>query len=124
MYNVIDVAKYIILFCKEHGYSINNLKLQKLLYFVQAQFLIFLNKPAFEENIETWDIGQVVPAAYQYFAIWVNAGIPSVIVKSAKENIYECHQKIIDEILQECAPYSASYLLKVAQQAGSMVKGI
>lgn len=40
MYNAVDVAKYIIWFCKENGHSISNLKLQKLLYFVQAQFLI------------------------------------------------------------------------------------
>ena len=37
-YNAIDVAKYIVFYCIGKNYSISNLKLQKLLYFVQAYF--------------------------------------------------------------------------------------
>ena len=70
MYSAIDVAKYIIWFCKENGYSISNLKLQKLLYFVQAQFLISTGAPAFKEEIEAWDFGPVVSKVYQYFKMW------------------------------------------------------
>lgn len=33
MYGVIDIARYIIRYCKEKGYYISNLKLQKILYF-------------------------------------------------------------------------------------------
>ena len=39
MYSAIDIARYIIWYCKSHGYTISNLKLQKILYFVQAEFL-------------------------------------------------------------------------------------
>lgn len=113
MYDVIDVAKYIVYFCKEHGFSISNLKLQKLLYFVQAQFLVYNGKPAFNEEIEAWDFGPVVPEAYQYFKIWGNSEIPNVIAQSADTKIYKKDQKIIDEILEECAPYSASVLVEI-----------
>lgn len=116
MYAAIDVAKYIILFCKEHGYSISNLKLQKLLYFVQAQFLIALNRAAFHERIEAWDFGPVVPEVYQCFKIWGNSEIPLVVAKGAGEKIYECDQRVMDEILNECAPYSASYLVEVTHK--------
>lgn len=113
MYKVIDVAKYIILFCKENGYSISNLKLQKLLYFVQAQFLVNLGVPAFNADIEAWDFGPVVPEAYQYFKIWGNSEIPLVVADGARDDILETHQREMDEILNECVPYTASVLVGI-----------
>lgn len=113
MYHVIDIAKYVILFCKERGISISNLKLQKLLYFVQAQFLVTLGKPAFQEHIEAWDFGPVVPEAYHYFKIWGSSEIPEELVQDAKNSIYLNDQKVIDTILKECASYSASTLVEI-----------
>jgi len=113
MYNVIDVAKYIILFCKRNGYSINNLKLQKLLYFVQAQFLVCKDMPAFSEDIEAWDFGPVVPEVYRYFEIWGNSEIPMFGIGNADQNIFKEDQKEIDEILSQCAPYSATALVEI-----------
>lgn len=113
MYSAIDVAKYIILFCKEKGYSISNLKLQKLLYFVQAQFLITTGKPAFLEEIEAWDFGPVVPEVYQYFKMWGSSELPAILARNAKAKIYIRDQEIMDEILEECAQYSASFLVDI-----------
>lgn len=113
MYSAIDVAKYIILFCKENGYSISNLKLQKLLYFVQAQFLITTGSSAFSEEIEAWDFGPVVPEVYQHFKVWGSSELPSFLAKNARSRIYEKDQKIMDEILEECAQYSASFLVEI-----------
>lgn len=113
MYNVIDVAKYIIWFCKQKEYSISNLKLQKLLYFVQAQFLISINQAVFNEEIEAWDFGPVVPEVYQYFKIWGSAEIPGFLAYNAREKILLRDQRIMNEILQECAQYSASFLVEV-----------
>ena len=50
MYSAIDVAKYIIWYCKRQGYRISNLKLQKILYFVQASFLVNQGNPCFFED--------------------------------------------------------------------------
>ena len=113
MYQVIDVAKYIILYCKRNGYAISNLKLQKLLYFVQAQFLVQLNIRAFDSRIEAWDFGPVVPAAYQYFKIWGNSEIPAVVAEGAESRIFFKDQEIMDEILEQCAPVSASRLVEI-----------
>lgn len=121
MYSVIDVAKYIIVYCKQHGYSVSNLKLQKLLYFVQAQFLVTLGKAAFNEEIEAWDFGPVVPEAYQYFKIWGSAEIPEIAARGAAEKIYLEDQKIMNEILSECAPYSASYLVETTHHQSPWV---
>jgi uncharacterized phage-associated protein len=58
-----DVAKYII-----KSLSVDNLKLQKLLYYSQAVHLVLNQKQAlFLAPIEAWDFGPVVlPVYYTY----------------------------------------------------------
>ena len=67
MYNVLDICNYIILYCRKKGYEITNLRLQKILYFVQAFFLQETDAPCFNADIEAWDLGPVVPDAYHFF---------------------------------------------------------
>lgn len=52
MYGVLDVCRYIINYSNRKDYGVSNLKLQKLLYFIQAYFLINSseNKPCFSEK--------------------------------------------------------------------------
>ena len=38
-YKVLDVCRHVINYSNEHDYGISNLKLQKVLYFIQAYFL-------------------------------------------------------------------------------------
>lgn len=57
-YNVLDVCRYVINYSNDKDYGISNLKLQKILYFIQAYFLISANKKCFEEKIEAWDLDQ------------------------------------------------------------------
>jgi uncharacterized phage-associated protein len=58
-----EVAKYII-----KSIPVDNLKLQKLLYYSQAVHLVLNNKaPLFPEPIEAWDYGPVVPPVYHEY---------------------------------------------------------
>ena len=66
-YNVLGVSRYIINYCNENYYLISNLKLQKILYFVQAFFLEAKNEECFREEIEAWDFGPVVPEVYREY---------------------------------------------------------
>lgn len=40
VYSVLDVSRHIINYSEEKDYGVSNLKLQKLLYFVQAYFML------------------------------------------------------------------------------------
>ncbi|EHW9790786.1 SocA family protein [Listeria innocua] len=62
-----SVAGYIIDYCREKEYELNNLKLQKLLYYAQAKFLVSKSRPLFEEAIEKWKLGPVVPEVYHIY---------------------------------------------------------
>ena len=61
MANVYDVAAYIL---TKVG-SITAMKLQKLVYYAQAWSLVWDETPLFEERIEAWANGPVVPALYE-----------------------------------------------------------
>jgi uncharacterized phage-associated protein len=58
-----EVAKYII-----KSLPVDNLKLQKLLYYSQATHLVLHDKsPLFPDPIEAWDYGPVVPPVYREY---------------------------------------------------------
>lgn len=58
------VARYIVRFFQDAGDPVSNLKLQKLLYYVQGWHLALLGKPAFPDRFEAWVHGPVQPATY------------------------------------------------------------
>lgn len=113
MYSAIDIAKYIIWYCKRKGYFISNLKLQKILYFVQAAFLVSEGKPCFEEAIEAWDFGPVVPSVYHEFKIFGSADIPSAVCVGAERAVLRSDRPVIDEMIDDCGTYSASALVEI-----------
>lgn len=62
-----DVAKYLISSFQEKSKEISNLKLQKLLYYGQAWHLALYGTPLFDEKIEAWVHGPVVPAVFREY---------------------------------------------------------
>lgn len=76
-YNVIDIAAYIINYSNEIGSPVNNLKLQKLLYYVQAATLVKTNHMCFDSKIIAWKFGPAVPEAYHYYAEYGRNIIPN-----------------------------------------------
>lgn len=112
MYNVLDIAKYIIFYCRRRGYLITNLKLQKLLYFIQAEFLVSIGVPCFNEEIEAWDFGPVVPEVYHEYKSFGNSNI---ILPEDDELpfIRETDRNRIKGMVDEGAQYSASDLVRI-----------
>lgn len=66
MYSALDIAKFIIDKCTQERLPISNLQLQKILYYVQREFLQQGTK-AFSEEIEAWQFGPVVPEVYKQY---------------------------------------------------------
>lgn len=57
-----DVAAYVV---KKLG-RMSAFKMHKLLYYCQAWSLVWDERPLFEERIEAWANGPVVPAIYEF----------------------------------------------------------
>ena len=59
-----SVARFIVRFFQEAGDPVTNLKLQKLLYYVQGWHLAINKKPFFDDRFEAWVHGPVQPSVY------------------------------------------------------------
>lgn len=129
-YNVLDIARYTINYCNNNELQITNLKLQKILYFIQAAFLKIKNTPCFNEEIEAWDFGPVVPEVYHEFKNYGGGNIPYIEyyidfsngiweaskVKFDYKLIDEEDKEIINAMINECSKYSASNLVKLTHE--------
>lgn len=67
MYNVMDVARFVVNYSIDIGRPVSNLKLQKLLYFIQVAFIRCYGVPCFDEPIVHWRHGPVVESVYQKY---------------------------------------------------------
>lgn len=119
-YDVLDVCHYIIDYSNKKDYGISNLKLQKILYFVQAYFLI--NEPSrlcFDDKIEAWNFGPVVPRAYRAYKQFAGCDIPSIArIKGANKNtnITDEDKELINAVIDKFADYSATDLVDLTHK--------
>lgn len=118
MYRALDVANYIIEYCHKENIKMSNLKLQKVLYFIQALFLVSTSgtKPCFEDDIEAWDFGPVIPAVYQNYKIHGSSNIP-IDPKDPRKGYYGkiklSDAKLIESMIQRTKSYSAARLVEI-----------
>ena len=77
IYSAIDVANALVaLTDPEKGDTTSNLKVQKLLYYVQGLYLALYQKPLFREEIVSWKYGPVVTEVYEQFKVFGSGAIP------------------------------------------------
>lgn len=108
-YSALEIAKWFI------GYNrlkhednpednITNLKLQKLLYYAQGISLKYTGKPLFDENIEAWQYGPVVPVVYHEYKQYGGMGINKNITMP---NFDENTESILKDVYEDYGQYSA-----------------
>ena len=117
-YNAIDIAKKII--CKtdvEHGDTLSNLKLQKLLYYMQGFHLAFFDEPFFNESIEAWTYGPVVPVVFQEFKKYKKR---SINPDNYHDDLVltDDEQQMFDMVYSEYNRYSAVALMNMTHTEG------
>lgn len=78
IYDVLQIANLLLLKAKEIGESgelMTNMKLQKMLYYEQGFHLACFGTPLFDEDIEAWQYGPVVPSVYEHYKEYGGEGI-------------------------------------------------
>jgi uncharacterized phage-associated protein len=116
-----DLAEFTIRYCYAVPTHISNLKLQKLLYYIQAWHLVYFNKhPLFEVQPEAWVNGPVYRDVYNKFK--ENYGEHIILeTPNSKEESYKAvidrlnlsdHQsKYLQSVLANYASRSAEHLV-------------
>ena len=65
-YKALQIAQLLLSKAAEGNQELmSNLKLQKMLYYEQGFHLAAFDTPLFDENIEAWMFGPVVPEVYE-----------------------------------------------------------
>lgn len=67
LYSALTVSNYVIAYSNSKDYFVTNLKLQKLLYFIQAYSLLDTGFPCFPDKIEACPFGPVIPEVYKHY---------------------------------------------------------
>lgn len=112
------IAKYIVKEALKRKMSVTNLKLQKLLYFVQGVHLFMHEKVAFPDEIIAWQYGPVVKDVYYEYSIYgANDIIP--IDKNEKIILSMRLKKLVSFVLDDLLRYSDIALVKETKKEGS-----
>lgn len=96
VYSATEIAKYVVNKCTDDKHPISNLHLQKILYYIQKEYLRS-GDIAFGEDIEAWRFGPAVPIVYYEFA---GSGAMLIIAKY-DVNLNFDDKKRIDKIIEE-----------------------
>lgn len=65
-----DLAKYVVAYARERNCDITNLKLQKILYYIEGYFLAEYGYSLYPALIEGWQFGPVLPSVYYEYSIY------------------------------------------------------
>lgn len=130
-YSALEVARHIINYSNQTEQPLSVLKLQKIMYFVQAEFLISQGRLCFADDIEAWNFGPVVPAVLHEFLRFGSCFIPPVIhyfiddenaffgirkVEFRDCTISDEDKAVINEVVDYLADYSAVDLTELTQK--------
>ena len=101
-----DVAEYFLFKAHEENELISHMKVQKLLYYAQGFHLAIFDRPLFDEEIEKWTHGPVVPDIYHLYKRYRDSKIPWV-ENFDNNRINEESRELIDEVYSVLGQFSA-----------------
>lgn len=119
MANVYDVADFFVRAANQgEDDQITNLKLNKLLYYSQGAFLARTGKPLFDNNIEAWKLGPVVPEIYRKYKIC--AGNPIFSDEAPDRAMFTSEEfDVLLDVFREYGKYTGSALVALTHRAGT-----
>ena len=109
--DAVNVANFFVeLANAEEDSCMTNLKLNKLVYFAQAWSLEKLGKPLFEEEVEAWQHGPVIPSVYTAFSPCGRDRISETTAGYDESEISSEEMDLLLDVTDKYWDYSASGL--------------
>lgn len=110
----IDVANYLVeRWGRDYPATIH--KLNRLVYLAQAEAVATTGEPLFEDRIEAWQCGPVVPAVIHAFGEWGDAAITEPI---KHVEVKSDAARLIDSVAEKYGPLSAFDLVSLVRRPG------
>ena len=111
------VADYFLAVANEVEELITNLKLNKLVYYKQAWHLALFKEPMFEEEIEAWVHGPVLPVVYDTYNHfkWTPIIRYDLNLEEIKRQFSAKQQELLDDIIEVYFPKTAYELERMTR---------
>ena len=97
---------------RDAGEVPTHLKIQKLVYYTQAWYLANFDEPLFNEDMQAWTHGPVVPSVYEKYR---GAGFDA-LPKEAKPRIPEALVPFLKAIYDQYGQYTAKRLERMTHE--------
>jgi uncharacterized phage-associated protein len=125
-----QILKYLLFKFYFDGEAVTNLKLQKVLYFINVACLLNGKKNCFSEPFQAWAFGPVLPAIYHKLSKYGASAIPAEEIGLASESELEVLKSelgtdlvsIIDKVYEEYGTKSAFELVQMAHADKAYIK--
>jgi uncharacterized phage-associated protein len=114
-HKALDIANKIIKIASDNiaGELISNMKLQKLLYYQQGFHMAYFGTPLFDEKIEAWMYGPVVPSVYNMHKEEGSGGLTydgdAISLEPQEESLFS-------EVMRVYGEFSAIGLMNMTHQ--------
>lgn len=120
--NIIENSYYLISLFEKDSKEITNLKLQKLMYFIEAYYMAKNDSESelFDSEWSAWNYGPVNIALYNYYKKF--GGLPIVLTEEEKQKgteLFEQNKIYIDKIYEIFGGLSAFKLVTLTHLDGS-----
>ena len=119
--DIIINSYYVIDYFNQNGESITNLKLQKLMYFMEGLYMVLTDEDyLFEQEFFAWNLGPVCKELYDYYKECGNENIELTEEKRKKIINFPNINKVFVEVLFKVfSGWSAYELVELTHEQGS-----
>ena len=102
------------------GDTISNLKMQKLCYFSQVASLVHLGSTVFDDEIQAWAHGPVIPKLYRRFRHYGWQAIDPTDLRTRPDlRLEEDERLLLDRVWRKLSGFSAKYLENLSHNDGA-----
>lgn len=119
--DIIKNSYYVIYFFNQKGVEVTNLKLQKLMYFLEAIYMIIADDDhLFEEQFLAWNFGPVNKKLYDYYK---NFGSDSITLNSSEAKSLtkfpELNKSVVEVLFKLFGEWNAYQLVELTHEENS-----
>jgi uncharacterized phage-associated protein len=116
--NALSIAKELVRlsFAGDEPDPLTNLRLQKLLYYAQAWSFIVRESNLFDDEIQAWQLGPVVPKVYQALPEGQGANTISNTAFANEPDLTPDEAEFVRSVWEAYRPYSATQLSKMTHE--------
>lgn len=118
--SILTVANYVIYYLNRKGIKVSQLKLQKLLYFIEAYYMVCENSEMFDEEFKAYTYGPVAFSVYNYYKLF--GGRPIDVYDPIDEETERALEPYIPAIKEVCDTFGkleTTQLVNLTHEDGS-----